>query len=131
MKIVFDSNVLISGFLTATGPAQHVLSRSLKSHEVILSEYLLHEYEEKLIKKLRFAPDLVKDSVSFLKRRTLLINSAAAAPAAFNDKKDLPILGLLQASRAHYFITGDKRLLAMKKFGSTLFLSPREAMEII
>ena len=38
---------------------------------------------------------------------------------------------LLEVSKANYFVTGDKLLLRMKRFGITLFLSPRQALEVL
>ena len=49
----------------------------------------------------------------------------------FEDLKDIPILYLLEVSGAHYFVTGDKKLLELKKFKQTLILSLREALELL
>jgi predicted nucleic acid-binding protein len=52
-------------------------------------------------------------------------------PIHFEDPKDIPILHLLEVSGAHYFVTGDKKLLALKKHKQTLILSLREALELL
>lgn len=131
MKIVFDTNVLISGFLTATGPSHYVLGKALKGHAVILSEYILNELEEKLGKKLKIPPNLVDELISFLRKRAVFLEVPEESTIKFSDKRDIPILNLAQASKAHYFVTGDKRLLELKKLGPTVFLTPRELMEIL
>ena len=131
MKIVFDTNVLISGFLTTSGPAQHVLNRALKGHEVILSDYILEEFQNKLTRKLGFPGELIEQAVHFLKLRATIVAVPRGIKIEFSDRKDVPILTLIQIAKPHYFVTGDKRLLSLKKLGPTLFLSPREAMEMI
>lgn len=131
MKIVFDTNVLISAFLTTTGPSQHVLSLALKRHAVILSEYILEEFERKLIHKFGISHDSVEKTIVFLRKRTIVLNVKQASKIEFPDKKDIPILVLLEKSQAHYFVTGDKRLLELKKWGATLVLTPREAMQVL
>lgn len=49
----------------------------------------------------------------------------------FEDPKDVPILHLLEAAGVHYFVTGDKKLLGLKKHKQTLILSLREALELL
>ena len=63
--------------------------------------------------------------------RAAVIHVPKPSGIKFSDPKDIPLLALVQASKAHYFVTGDKKLLELKKHGSTLFLTPREAMEIL
>jgi predicted nucleic acid-binding protein len=47
------------------------------------------------------------------------------------DPDDARILALAQKSEAAYLITGDKGLLAIKKFGSSKILSPRQFWEAV
>ena len=131
MKIVFDTNVLISGFITTTGPSQHVLTMALKRHTVILSDYILEEMERKLVAKLQMPSDLVRDAVTFLRKKALVLEISHASKISFSDKKDIPILRLIEVSKANCFITGDKKLLELRKMGPTAFVTPREAMEIL
>ena len=131
MKVVFDANVLISGFLTVTGSSQLIVSRAIKRHTVLISSYILEEFRDRLIRKLKMPPDIVQEAVHFLKKRTILIEPSKRGQFQFPDPKDIPILNLIHESKAHYFVTGDKQLLALKKLGSTVFLSSREAMEIL
>ena len=131
MKVVFDTNVLISGFLTVTGSSQYILRRALRSHQVILSDYVLKEFEEKLTRKLGMPGHLVKEAILFLRRRAVILDVLERAQVKFGDQKDIPILNLIHTSKAHYFVTGDKKLLDLKRLGPTVFLSPREAMEML
>jgi predicted nucleic acid-binding protein len=41
------------------------------------------------------------------------------------DKDDLPVLGTALAGQADYLVTGDKDLLALGEFHSTVILNPR------
>ena len=131
MKIVFDTNVLISGFLTANGISQYVFSIGIKRHTVICSEFIFGELEEKLAKKLAVPKEMIEQLVSFLRKRTIVLSVTKSREIKFADEDDIPVLSLIEASKANYFITGDRKLLAIKKLGPTLFLSPREAMEVL
>ena len=130
MKIVFDTNVLISAFLTTAGPSQYILATALAEQIVILSPYILEEFTNKLVKKLAFSEEQAREMAGFLERRTVIID-APLKNISFSDKKDIPILALLEASGAHYFVTGDKKLLDIKKWRTTFFLTVREALEIL
>jgi predicted nucleic acid-binding protein len=73
----------------------------------------------------------VTKALTFLRKRAVILDIKENPKIDFSDKKDIPILSLLEASKANYFVTGEKKLLSLKKFGPTLFLTPREAMEIL
>lgn len=131
MKVVLDTNVLISGFLTTTGPLQYVVKLALKRHSVILSEYILEEFQAKMKTKLKMPQELVKQALDYLRRRAIIFDVLPSHKIQFTDPKDIPILSLVEATKVNYFVTGDKKLQSIKKLGPTLFLSPREAMEIL
>ena len=131
MKVVFDTNVLISAFLTTTGPSQYVLTVALKRHAVILSEYIIEEFERKLIHKIHIPHDVVAKAISFLRKRVMVLDIKQTSKINFSDKKDIPILDLLEKSQANYLITGDKKLVGLKKWESALILTPREAMRAL
>ena len=130
MKIVLDTNVLISAFLSTAGASQHIFSSVLKWHTLILSDYILKEFEVKLSGKLGFPRESVREAAAFLARQAALLDPPLKS-ISFQDKKDVPILALLEASGAHYFVTGDKKLLDLKKWKTTFFLTVREAIEIL
>ena len=130
MKIVFDTNVLISGFLTPTGPSQHVLGIALKRHVVVLSGYILKEFERKLSGKLQMPREVIKQAIDYLRAKAAVFETVPNPKIKFSDIKDVPILSLIRLSKAHYCITGDKKLLDLKRFDAAIFLTPREAMEL-
>ncbi len=131
MKIVFDSNIILSGFLTVTGISEYVFALGIKQHEVVLSEYILAEIHEKLSKKLGFPPEKALLLMEFLQKHCLILKIKTNPHIHFKDKKDIPILSLIETVKPDCFVTGDKALLALKKFGTTLILSPREVIEVL
>lgn len=131
MKIVFDTNVLISGFITPTGPSHYVFTASLKRHLVILSPFILKEFERNLLEKIEVPPGIVERALDFLRKRCLVLEVVDNPALASPDKKDRSILNLVDTAKPHYFVTDDKALLALKKMGPTLFLSPREAIAVL
>ncbi|MFH1800864.1 MAG: putative toxin-antitoxin system toxin component, PIN family [Candidatus Omnitrophota bacterium] len=132
MRVVFDTNILLSAFLTKDGVAQQLFARVIAGHEILASEYILKEAVEKLSGKLK-VPE--RETGSFMRyvrtRMTVIDLSGKTRRVDFEDLKDVPILHLLEFAGVHYFVTGDKKLLALKKHRQTLILSLREALELL
>lgn len=132
MRVVFDTNVLLSAFLTQGGAAQQLFMKVLGKHTILTSDYILREAEEKLSQKLKVPAREIGVFMRYLRSRTSVIGlTHEASPIDFEDPKDIPILQLLEVSGAHYLVTGDKKLLALKKHKQTLLLSLREALELL
>jgi len=103
---------------------------ALKQFDVILSDYILEEARQKLSTKLKIPPAKIKLFEDFLRKRSAIVATKSFSDIQFSDKKDIPILSLLRVASPHYFVTGDQRLLDLKKFERLLIISPREAMEV-
>ena len=132
MKVVFDANVLLSAFLTRSGVAQQVFVRAVAAHQVFSSEYILREVGKTLSGKLKVPAPEVASFINYSRTRMAVIDLPEdVAHIHFEDPKDIPILHLLEVSGAHYFVTGDKKLLALRKHKQTLILSLREALELL
>ncbi|HDO21593.1 MAG TPA: putative toxin-antitoxin system toxin component, PIN family, partial [Nitrospirae bacterium] len=93
MKIVLDTNVLISAFI-ATGPSKDVFEYVIENHDVILSPYIFQELGEKLIGKLGFSYQEYREIKGLLKDSVHIIKEKKASALTFSDPKDLPILEL-------------------------------------
>ncbi|OGX11725.1 MAG: putative toxin-antitoxin system toxin component, PIN family [Omnitrophica bacterium RIFOXYB12_FULL_50_7] len=132
MRVVFDTNILLSAFLTKGGVAQQLFVRAIAVHAVLSSEYILREAHEKLSDKLKVPEPTVVFFMRYLRARMTVFDFPDKVERIdFEDLKDVPILYFLEKAGAHYFVTGDKKLLALKKHKQTLFLSLREALELL
>ena len=129
MKIVVDTNVLISAFI-ATGPSKDVFEYIIENHNVILSPYILKEVKLKLLNKLGFSNQEYKEVEGILRDHTLISSKESNTIREFSDKKDLPILNLCVSVKADLLITGDKKIIKLKKLGTTKIISPSEFWNI-
>jgi len=107
MKVVLDTNVIIASFATR-GLCHAVFELCLDRFEIVISSFLIEEVETNLLKKLRLPHPLVREITELLSENVC------------EDPDD-----------AVYLITGDKELLAIKKFGSSKILSPRQFWEAV
>ena len=131
MKIVFDTNVLISAFLSSGGTSQAVFDAAIQNHTIVLSAYILSEFKRTLQLKLKVPGPVIDLAVQILKQNVVILDKISLTGVHFSDKADIPILALTKAARAQVLVTGDKKLLALKRFFKAVIVSPRDAMEMI
>lgn len=128
MRIVFDTNVLISAFI-ATGTCKDILEYAVETHEVIISPYILKELKEKLIEKLGFSTKDYRDIRDILKQHLTVVTEKKSLQS-FPDKDDIPILNLCLTVKADILVTGDKELLKLRLIGNTKIIPPSEFWKI-
>jgi uncharacterized protein len=124
MRVVLDTNVLIAAFLNP-GLCAEIYRHCLKHHELILSEYILGEFRRNLLHQLgQTGPD-VAEALETLSGEAVQVTPHSLEKPICEDPSDDPILGTAVAGRADYLVSGDKDLLALRKFGRIQIVSPR------
>lgn len=126
MKIVIDTNVLISAFLTA-GTSHDVLYEVLVRQEGIVSNFILKEFKETLLsKKFSFPLRMVEFFVHYLRQYCLIVDEDPGFSFDFPDPGDYKILALCHTVKADFLITGDAELIGLKKIGKTVIIPPAQ-----
>lgn len=132
MKIVCDTNVLISGILFA-GPPRDVLRLAI---EGIVRNYISPAIETEfrdVISRKKFG--LKPLQVEAICQQFEDTFERVFPKKSFNiikaDPDDNAILECAFAAKAGYIISGDAHLLELGKFGKILILSPAEFCKII
>lgn len=132
MKIIFDTNVLIS-FLIGKHLSKIKNYISNGRITIIITDQLLTEIKEvtSRIKLQKYFPkNSVKELLELLE--TIALN-VKIKPTHFisRDPKDNFLLDLIDFSKADYLITGDKDLLALNPFKTAKILSPKEFEKVL
>ena len=130
MKVVLDSNVLLAAFGTR-GLCEALLEACLAGHIVYVSTPILDEVKEHLADKFKVAPARVHEILGFLKAECVLVRPAVVPSDACRDPDDLMVLGTAIAAGADCIVTGDKDLLALKRYQDVLILSPRAFYDLL
>lgn len=125
MKVVLDTNVIISAFATR-GLSKDIFELCLQEHKIILSNYILDEIFTNLQNKIKLPNKEINDIIKFLKNEVQLVIPVELPDDICRDKKDIPIIGTALAGKAEVIITGDRDLLVLNTFRKIMFLSPRE-----
>ena len=129
MKVVFDTNVLISAF-AAEGLCSKLLERANK-HDFILyvSPFILEEFKRTLKIKIGLSKREIEEALFILKEVVNIVDPNKQGIIVKNvckDRNDDNILEAASACRADYLITGDKDLLELNKYGKTKIFKPRD-----
>ena len=128
MKIILDTNVILSAFLTE-GLSNKLLDISVEKFETIISGWIIEEVTEILERKFHTPKTLIKDIILFLENSFELIEPIGKLPNVCRDPDDNNILQLAEFPKADIIITGDKDLLVLKSYKKCKILSPRDFME--
>jgi len=128
MKIVFDSNVILSSLITQ-GLSYRVLDICIDKHEIFISSWIINEVIEKLEIKFQVSKNEIKRIKQFLQNAFHKIDPKGEIPNLCKDSDDNNILFLAQYIKADIIITGDKDLLSLNLFEKCVICNPRSFME--
>jgi len=129
MKIVLDTNVLVSAILNPVGPPGDILNLIINDEIMICyDDRILNEYESVLKReKFKFDPENVSDLLSHIEHageRT----SAIPLNVKINDPDDLMFYEVMEASPADYLVTGNKKDFDLIK--NKRIVTPKEFLNI-
>lgn len=131
MRLVLDTNVLVSGLLFPGGPPSRLVKAwRAGAFDLVTSDFVLDELQRtwrRLAHRLKVPPNDMADFLDTIGVRAELLRIdadmlARAGAAGLRDPNDLPILAMLIGSAADFLVTGDKDLLALA--GTYPILSP-------
>ena len=108
MKIVLDTNVLVSGLLTPFGPCGEIV-RMVSAGKLILyiDARILSEYNEVLQRpKFKFNNDHIDTLISFIRHNGQFV-SALPLKSSLPDPDDEPFLEVAIAGNVRSLITGN------------------------
>jgi putative PIN family toxin of toxin-antitoxin system len=131
MRIVLDTNVLVSGLLQPFGPSGQIV-RLVASGDLVLSHdpRILAEYQEVLLrKKFGFDPERVETLLEEIRAGGIPV---AARPLAVRlpDSDDEPFLEVALAGEAQCLVTGNARHYPAEASSGIEVLSPRSFLEL-
>ncbi|HVG08643.1 MAG TPA: putative toxin-antitoxin system toxin component, PIN family [Thermoanaerobaculia bacterium] len=131
MKIVLDTNVLVSGLLQPFGPSGQIV-RLVASGDLILCHdpRILAEYQEVLLrKKFSFDPERVEILLEEIRAGGIPV---AARPLAVRlpDSDDEPFLEVALAGGAQCLVTGNARHYPDEARSGAEVLSPRAFIDL-
>lgn len=129
IKIVPDSNILISAILYGGNPEKVLRSIISKRIIGITSDKLLTEFSQKMLLKFDYPPVELKIIISKLKISLRMVKPTTTLDI-LKDDPDNRVLETAIAGKANYIVTGDKKFLELKKYKDIKIISPKEFVDL-
>lgn len=124
MKVLLDTNVLVSAF-TTRGLSADVVRLILTEHELLTGEVNLTELERVLQKRMGVPAPGVALVLQLLRDQTIIPRPKRPPDVSVRDPDDLWVLASALAGGAEVLVTGDQELLVLHGNVSLAVLSPR------
>ncbi|OSM03948.1 putative toxin-antitoxin system toxin component, PIN family [Magnetofaba australis] len=131
MRVVVDTNVLISAALSSSSAPRQALDRVLHDGILLISDNCLEELAEKLHhpKLARYLDAAERDTLLRLIHRVAVRVVITEPVTACRDSKDDKFLELAVNGAAECLVTGDADLLVLHPFRGVQILSPRQFLD--
>ena len=131
MKIVLDTNIVVSGVLQSQGNPAQVLTLALAGAvEVCHDERILAEYAEVLARpRFKFDPKRVREVLTKLDVDGLAVDASGEFRLDLPDADDEPFLAVALAASADFLVTGNLSDYPPDKRRGCAVVSPAAFME--
>ena len=133
LRVVLDTNQLVSALLNPEGPAFEVLKSSgligEQKYELVVSDEILSEFRRVLsyprIQKLhKWSKEKIEIFITLLKELAHLEESHSGQKIVPDDPDDDKFFHIAIKSGAQYIVSRDAHLLSIKEFGNIRVLKP-------
>ena len=127
MRVVLDTNVLVSGIFFAGPPAAILAAWAGRRFELVASIEVLAEYR-RVGARLGSRYPLVdaEPLLDLVTRESRIVDPIPVPTSACDDPDDIMFLACAIAGHAHIVVTGDRALLRASGFEGVEVVTPRE-----
>jgi putative PIN family toxin of toxin-antitoxin system len=129
MRVVADTNVLISAFLFGGLPSHFMDFGWSGAFDLVTSAPLVEELEEKLRGKFAVPDGKVQVFVEQLRKSAFVIQPGLTLNAVPGDEDDNRVLECAVAGRADFIVSGDKHLLRLGSYEGIAILTVRQFLQ--
>ena len=136
MRLVLDTNVVVSGLLWDGTPAQLLDAGQAGEVELCTSRVLLAELA-RILRRAKFATAIAASGSSFdelvlgYAELATLLEPASIAPTVLADPDDDNVLACALAAQADLIVSGDRHLLRLAQYEGTRILTVAQAVQVI
>jgi putative PIN family toxin of toxin-antitoxin system len=134
MRLILDTNILLSAFLSPLGaPAKLLDAWERKTFTLVACDALIAELSDvagRPFFRARLRASAVELLAAGLRDFSFFCQNLPSGPIA-PDPKDSYLLALAEASQAEFLVTGDKQLLSLKQHQSTRIITPAAMVELL
>jgi len=136
-RIVLDSTVLVSAFLTANGAADVVIQRARDGSVLVYaSDAILDETQKvlaypRLVQQYRYTPQDVQAFCDRVRAAVILVSPLPPFPTICRDPDDDMVLACVRAAAVQYLVTRDKDLLVLQQYEGITIITPEAFLALL
>lgn len=132
LKIVVDTNTLISAAITEGNEFELLKLAKLKKIELILSPQILKEFKEVISRpKFGFSQEQISGAFKQILTISTILVPTVKVSIIKEDPDDNKILECAETGKADYIVSGDGHLLKLKKYRDIKIVKTRFILDII
>ena len=137
IKLVLDTNILISGLITHNGPSAQILDAVQAGDErVVISLALIEEFNEVIIRpnlltKYPEVSQFANALLDFLRANAILVIGEPENPIISDDPDDDYVVACAMDGQADYIISGDAHLLELGQYHDIKIMNPRQFVDLV
>lgn len=130
IRVVLDTNVIVSGLLSSDGLPAAILDLALQRKVRAALSYPILAEMERVLRRPRFElePRKIGSFLALFKSRAKLVSPSRTLNVCRKDPPDNRFLECAEAARAEFVITGNKAHFPLRH-GNTVVVNPREFWE--
>ena len=131
MKVVLDTNILVSGLLQSKGNPAQVLELALAGALLVCYDAsIVEEYREVLGRpRFEFDPERVREVLTKIQLDGLAVDASSAQGIGLPDPDDEPFLAVAVAAAADFLVTGNIAHYPKSKRRGCVVVTPAEFMD--
>ena len=135
-RVVLDTNVLISAFLSRSGIPNQILRQVGQSYRLFIGKAILEEtervlHEPNIRKRGKLTEGDIQDFLNSLRAAAFVIENMPSLRVIEDDPDDDAILACALAAQADYLVSGDMHLRRLKSYKGIQIVSPSEFHTIL
>ncbi len=137
MRVVIDTNVIVSRFLSSTGPPAQIIDFMERgAFEIVVSEDILAEYQTVLAynhvrRRHRLTDEQIAGWTNNLRRIGTVVAPIETHDVIKGDRDDNKFVECAVAGGADYIVSGDIHLLSLQEYQGIQILPPSAFLMII
>ena len=137
IKAVIDTNVLVSGIISAKGAPRKILELAKKeTFQAVTSVSINHEvldvlHRDYIYTKYHLNEDIIDDIAAFLYEGTLITSDSVEISKIRKDPEDNMFIGCAIEGDADYIVSGDKHLLNLKHYQNIKIVDAKGFLDIL
>lgn len=137
MRVVLDTNVVLSRYLTPSGTTAEIYDRwRIGEFELLISEEIVAEIErvfayDRLIAVHHLTAPVIAEAVAEIRQYAIVVRDPAPVSVIKDDPDDDKFLACALTGGAEIIVSRDKHLLSLQRFRGIEILTPRSFLTLL